>query len=234
MLPSTVVTRPCNGMSWDFVILDMGTCGGRSMANRLAGKWRPDDVDPAVHDVPPPWDVLEGFAEADDGRRYAWEISTLSTYLNPSAWDAGEIVEPYDRLPLPGTTDLYVTAGGVPLIVVDAPCFGSRLLDGLQYGPPALRSHWLWPVLTEDEQEWLDELEMTDERHQVPLAMAALAAVFGEPVRIEAGRAAAAAAVLGEAGYVLSPEPLFRAHRAAFSNRARQLIRSLLAEHQPM
>lgn len=186
-----------------------------------------------IFNVPSPWETLDGFAEADNGRRYSWQISTLGRYLDPSSWEAGETVERYDRFPLPGATGLYVTAGEVPLVLVDGRFFGAQLVDLLQDGPPELRPRWLWPKLTQDEQDWLDELEAADERHQVPLAMAALAAVFGEPVRIEAGQAPAAAAVLAEAGYVLTLEPLFRAHRTSFSNRARQLMRSFLAKHQP-
>lgn len=220
-------------MSWDFEIFDMSIIGGFSVAERWDDDWRGSDIDPAHSDVPPPWEALDGFAEADNGRRYSWQISTLGRYLDPSSWEPGETVERYDRLPLPGATGLYVTAGEVPLVLVDGRFFGAHLVDLLQDGPPELRPRWLWPELTQDEQDWLDELEAADERHQVPLAIATLAAVFGEPVRIEAGQAPAAAAVLAEAGYVISPEPLFRTHRTSFSNRARQLMRSLLAEHQP-
>lgn len=145
-------------MSWDFVLVDMGICGGRSIAGRSEDD-RLGGIDVLCSDTPPPWDFLEGFAEADDGRRYAWEISILSTYLDPSAWGAGETVERYDSLPMPGTMDLYVTASEVSLILVDRPSFGNELLDLLQDSPPALRPRWLWPVLTEVEQDWLDEME---------------------------------------------------------------------------
>ncbi len=216
-------------MSWDFTILDMDIVAGRSAP---AGLVTPrDDADSVLSTtkLAPPWESLEGLAEADNGRNYGWDITTLAAYLQPAAWLEDESPAPCVTFPELGRADIFVTEAENPVVLVDRPSFGPDLLDLLRISPPALRPRWLVPVLTHEEQAWLDDLEAADVAQQLPLALSALTTAFGEPLRIEAGQAALAVRVLSDAGYVLSPEPLLNAYRHCFSTKARQIIRAGLA-----
>lgn len=127
--------------SWNFKVVRLDLWGGRSVdRSRLA---MTDTT------VPPPWEVLEGVLEADDGRDYAWEISTLKAYLDPG-WLDGDTPPPYHPFPELGRADILLSETRVPMIIVDAPSFGPELLDFLQSSDPQLRSEWLYPLPGED------------------------------------------------------------------------------------
>ncbi len=178
---------------------------------------------------PPPWTSLEGHARGDDGRTYAWSIVTTAALDEPFEGD-GDAWRP---LPDLAGVRLWLDGGERPVVLVDAPHFGPELLDALQYGPAWVRARVFYPLLTQEEQEWLDGLEQRDAEALVPRVVAALEAELGVPLRVEADRAVRAAQIMLQEGYVISTDHLFSTCGHLFSGPARDLVTSWLAEHTP-
>lgn len=179
--------------------------------------------------MPPPWESLEGFADADNGRSYGWDIRTLATDLDAAGRVEDEAPAPFAPFPTLGRTDILITESEAPVVVINRPSFDPDVFELLRVSPPALRPRWLVPVLTDEEQAWLDDIEAADVAQQLPLALNALTTAFGQPLRVEARQASLTVKVLTAAGYVISPEPLLKAYRHCFSTKARQIIRVTLA-----
>ncbi len=195
-------------MAWDFTIIDMGIAEGSSAGS---------------DDVSPPWLTLEGFAAADNGRCYAWEISTLSAYRALGGDD--DVV----GTPLPQLGDGVVSVGDeFPVVITPADWFDEASLDRLRWSPPDIRPLIFEPLLTPAETAWLEQLESADPAVLVPRAMATLTAAFGAPVRIEADQAVRAADVLRAVGYVGCVDDLFTAYHACFSTKARRVMHDVM------
>jgi hypothetical protein len=80
-------------MSWDFTIRDLGVCGGRSALGQTNIERSTILSRYTSTRLPPPWVSLEGFAEANDGRQYAWEIYTFDAWRDLSSWEKSARME---------------------------------------------------------------------------------------------------------------------------------------------
>ena len=187
---------------------------------------------PGTASPPPPWTVLAGSAEGDDGRTYTWSVSTAGALAASGAASRRCAGEPVTGVDVAGAA-LWLSGDDEAVVVVDAPHFGTELLDALQYGPAWLRARVFHPQLTQAEQAWLDELERRDAAEVVPRVVAALEATLGDPLRVEADRALQAAEIMLAEGYVISPRHLFSTHGQLFSAPAREMITDWLVEHAP-
>ena len=214
---------------WDFVVTEMELFSGRSagMALRLG-------FDIVGGDLPPPWEHLEGFAHGDNGRTYGWEIEILSQYED-AEWLGEEWPAPLRPLPLlpPIKTPLlFAGLGKRPVIVVDHTEFGQEVLDAIRYSPPELRHLLFQPCLTDEEDSWVQSIDLAGRDAQIVLALDTLTARFGTPLRVESGLAEIAAVSLAEAGFVLPLNELFALERSYFSATARRKMRAWWDEHQ--
>ena len=174
-----------------------------------------------------PWTGIDALAYDLDGRTYTFAVETEERFAEGLALEPGLTYVRRDiHLGYPAsvwTTDDWE----YPSVVVDAAEFGIELVDLLISGGEQV-SRVFVPDLTEDEQAWLDDVDLPARVRMLEGAWSTLVGFGGPDWRVVSKDVDVVVAALLEAGISCDPDLFLSKWPQRISNTARKMLRDRL------